>query len=199
MKFIIFLSNTAILFFLLITVIFAIIERKNVLELFFEGVIEGEKIVIGLFPTLLALIVAVEMLNKSGIIYFFSDLITPILKVFKIEKTLAPLILIRPISGSTTTAVATSLMKQYGVDSQVGLIASCIMGSTETTIYVASIYSSKIKVKNIKEVIIIGLTLELLLSSIFSFSSLFIFLLFISLSSFLPLILSCLCLFIVLL
>ena len=31
------------------------------------------------------------------------------------------------------------------------------MGSTETTIYVASIYSSKINVKDIKEVIIIGL------------------------------------------
>ena len=48
-------------------------------------------------------------------------------------------------------------MKQYGVDSKIGLITSCIMGSTETTIYVASIYSSKIKIKNIKEVIIIGL------------------------------------------
>ena len=97
------------------------------------------------------------MLNKSGIISFISNLISPVLNFFKIEKALAPLILLRPISGSTTTAVATSLMKQYGVDSKIGLIASCIMGSTETTIYVASIYSSKIKVKNIKEVIIIGL------------------------------------------
>ena len=157
MKFIIFFSNIAILIFLLITILFGIIERKNVLELFFQGVIEGEKIVITLFPTLLALIVAVEMLNKSGIIYFISDFISPILNFFKIEKTLSPLILMRPISGSTTTAIATSLMKKYGVDSKVGLISSCIMGSTETTIYVASIYSSKIKVKNIKSVVIIGL------------------------------------------
>ena len=157
MKFITFFSNTAILFFLLITILFGIIERKNVIQLFFDGVIEGEKIVIGLFPTLLALIVAVEMLNKSGIIYFFSNLITPILNFFKIGKNLSSLILIRPISGSTTTAVATSLMKEFGVDSKIGLIASCIMGSTETTIYVASIYSAKIKVKDIKEVLIIGL------------------------------------------
>lgn len=157
MRFITFFSNTAILFFLLITVLFGIIEKKNILELFFEGVIEGEKIVISLFPTLLALIVAVEMLNKSGIVYFFSNLITPILNFFNIGKELSPLILMRPISGSTTTAIATSLMKQYGVDSKVGLISSCIMGSTETTIYVASIYSSKIKVKNIKSVVMIGL------------------------------------------
>jgi spore maturation protein B len=65
--------------------------------------------------------------------------------------------LLRPISGSTTTAIATSIMKQYGVDSSVGLIASCIMGATETTIYVVSIYSSKVKIKDVKEVIIIGL------------------------------------------
>lgn len=157
MKFVTFFSNTAILFFLLITVLIGLIEKKNVIELFFKGVIEGEKIVIGLFPTLLALIIAIEMLNKSGIIQFLSNLITPILNFFKIEKALSPLIILRPISGSTTTAIATSLMKKYGVDSKIGLISSCIMGSTETTIYVVSIYSSKIKVKKITEVIIIGL------------------------------------------
>ena len=31
------------------------------------------------------------------------------------------------------------------------------MGATETTIYVVSIYSSKVNIKNVKEVIIIGL------------------------------------------
>ncbi len=157
MRFITFFSNIAILIFLFITILFGIIEKKNVLELFFEGVVEGEKIVISLFPTFLALIISVEMLNKSGIINFLSNLISPIFSLFKIEKELSPLILLRPISASTTTAVATNLMKQYGVDSKIGLIASCIMGSTETTIYVASVYSSKIKVKNIKEILTIGL------------------------------------------
>lgn len=157
MKWIEFFSSTAILFFILITIFFGIIERKNILELFFKGVVDGEKIVIELFPTLLALVVAVGMLNASGFINFFANLINPIFHLFKIEKELIPLILIRPISSSTTTAVATELMQQYGVDSKIGLISSCIMGSTETTIYVATIYSSKIKVNNIKEVIIIGL------------------------------------------
>ena len=95
MKFLNFFSNTAILFFILITILFGIIERKNILELFFEGAIEGEKIVISLFPTLLALIVAVGMLNKSGIIYFISNLMEPIFNFFKIEKALVPLILLR--------------------------------------------------------------------------------------------------------
>ena len=160
MNFINFFANSVILFFVLITILYGIIEKKNILDLFFKGVVEGEKIIMELFPTLLALIVAVGMLNSSGFIYFLSDLINPILKLFKIEKELSPLILIIPISASTTTAVATELMKKYGVDSKIGLISSCIMGATETTIYVASIYSAKIKVKNIKEVVIIGLIID---------------------------------------
>jgi spore maturation protein B len=157
MKFIEYFSSTAIIFFILIVVLFGLVEKKNVFELFLKGVVEGEKIVIELFPTLLALLVAVGMLNACGVISKIAVFISPILNFFKIDSRLAPLILLRPISGSTTTAIATSIMKEYGVDSSVGLIASCIMGATETTIYVVSIYSAKVKIRNVKEVIIIGL------------------------------------------
>lgn len=161
MKIINFISNSTILMFILITILFGIIEKKNILELFFRGVIQGEKVVIDLFPTLLALLVAVGMLNSSGFINYVSNFIKPFFIYFKLDKRLVPLILTRPISSSTTTALATELMKNYGVDSKIGLIASCMMGATETTIYVASIYSSKIKVKNVKEVIIIGLIADI--------------------------------------
>jgi spore maturation protein B len=157
MKCIEYFSSTAIIFFILIVVLYGLIEKKNIFSLFLQGVVDGEKIVIDLFPTLLALLVAVGMLNASGVVDRISNIIVPVLNFFKIDSRLAPLILIRPISGSTTTAMATSIMKQYGVDSSVGLIASCIMGATETTIYVVSIYSSKVKIKDVKEVIIIGL------------------------------------------
>ena len=157
MKIIDYLSNTIVLFFLLVTILYGIIERKNIFELFIKGVIEGERIVIKLFPTLLALMVSVGMLNNSGFLEFLSQKISPLFTLFKIDKNIVPLILVRPISASTTTAMATELMNRYGVDSKIGLLASCIMGSTETTIYVASIYSAKINIKDIKEVIIIGL------------------------------------------
>jgi len=39
-------------------------------------------------------------------------------------------------------------MKQYGVDSKIGMIASTIMGSTETTLYTIAIYTSIVKIKN---------------------------------------------------
>ena len=116
MRFIEYFSKTAIIFFILIIVLYGMKEKKNVFSLFLQGVIEGEKIVIELFPTLLALIVSVGMLNASGVIDVISKWIAPILNIFNINNKLAPLILLRPISGSTTTAIATNLMKQYGIN-----------------------------------------------------------------------------------
>ena len=58
-----------------------------------------------------------------------------------------PLAMLRPISGSSSIAVATDIMKNYGVDSQIGIMASTIMGSTETTLYTIAIYTSCVKIK----------------------------------------------------
>lgn len=48
-------------------------------------------------------------------------------------------------------------MQNYGVDSKIGLIASTIMGSTETTFYTIAIYTSVVKVKKIRFVLIAAL------------------------------------------
>ena len=44
-------------------------------------------------------------------------------------------------------------METYGVDSNIGLIASTIMGSTETTLYTIAIYTSCIKIKKTRFVL----------------------------------------------
>lgn len=49
------------------------------------------------------------------------------------------------------------LCKIHGVDSEIGKVAACIMGASETTIYVVAIYGSKLKNKNLKPIICIGL------------------------------------------
>lgn len=45
-------------------------------------------------------------------------------------------------------------MKQYGVDSKIGIIAASIMGSTETTLYTIAIYTSAVKVKSPKRILV---------------------------------------------
>lgn len=162
MKVLEYLSTCSVLIFIFIVIFFGLIEKKNIFEFFCEGAKEGGKLALNLFPTLLGLMIAINMLSNSGIFEYLNHILFPILKILNINSELVPLIMLRPISGSTTTAIATNLMKTYGVDSKIGLIASCIMGATETTIFVAILYGSSVNIKNLKEVILIGILGDLI-------------------------------------
>lgn len=53
-------------------------------------------------------------------------------------------------------------MKNYGVDSTLGLIASTIMGSTETTIYTIAVYTSVVGIKKTRFVLLAALIGDLI-------------------------------------
>ncbi len=72
-----------------------------------------------------------------------------------------PLAMLRPISGSSSIAVATDIMKNYGVDSQIGIMASTIMGSTETTLYTIAIYTSCVKIKKTRYILVAALIADI--------------------------------------
>lgn len=170
MKLIQYFSSSAMIFIIAFIIVYGILEKKNVFGIFVKGVIEGQKLVISLFPTWLGLFVAVGMLKASGIIDFLVEKIDYMVRSFFIYKEILPLIFLRPISGNTATVMGTEIMKNCGVDSNIGMLTSCIMGSTETTIYVVSLYASKLQNKNFKPVLIIGLIADFLciLFSIFA-------------------------------
>ena len=147
MKFIEFFSNIAMPFMIVIIIIYGLIERKKVFDIFLDGSKEGIKIVFNIFPTLVGLFVAIGALRSSGIIDLIIKLLSPVLNVFNFPLEVLPLAIIRPISGSASIAVATDIMKNFGVDSRIGLIASVIMGSTETTIYTIAVYTSSVGIK----------------------------------------------------
>ena len=69
-----------------------------------------------------------------------AELAKPVFSVFGIPPETAPLVLVRPISGSAALAVGADLMQQYGVDSLIGRTAAVMLGSTETTFYTVSVY-----------------------------------------------------------
>ena len=71
-----------------------------------------------------------------------------------------PLAILRPISGSSSIAIATDIMKNFGVDSNIGIIAATIMGSTETTLYTIAVYTSSVKIKKTRFVLLAALTAD---------------------------------------
>ena len=146
---------------ILLIILFGFKEKKNVFYLFLVGAKKGLEITITIFPTLIGLFFAIGLLNNSGIINFITKLIEPILSFFNFPKEILPLALLRPISGSASLALATDIIKNNGVDSNIGLIASVIMGSTETTLYTIAVYCSSIKIKNTRKIIIPALLADL--------------------------------------
>ena len=65
----------------------------------------------------------------------------------KFPKELIGLFVLKPISGSASLAMATDIIKKYGVDSNVGLMSAVILGATETTLYAMAVYTGEIKKK----------------------------------------------------
>ena len=157
MNFISYISNIAIPLTIAIIIIYGLIEKQPTFDIFLEGAKEGIQIVVNIFPTLLGLFLAINVLRASGIIEAFTNLVLPLLNLLKIPAEIIPLALLRPISGSASMAVATDIMKNFGVDSLIGLISSTIMGSTETTLYTIAIYTSAIRIKKARFILIAAL------------------------------------------
>lgn len=137
-------------------------EKKNVFDLFIKGATKGIEITVKIFPTLIGLFFAIGLLNNSGVINFCVQLVSPLLDCFKIPKEILPLAILRPISGSASMAVAMEILKENGVDSIVGLIVCVIMGATETTLYTIAIYTSAIKVKETRHILIASLMADIM-------------------------------------
>lgn len=160
-EFINFISNLAMPFIILMVVIYGFLEKKEVFDKFIEGAKDGIKIVFNIFPTLIGLFLAVGALRSSGVIDIVIKLINPILSLVNFPSEIMPLALLRPVSGSSSIAIATDIMKNFGVDSQIGIMASVIMGATETTLYTIAVYTSSVKIKKTRFVLIAALTADI--------------------------------------
>ena len=157
MKIVNYISTIAVPIVIIIIVIYGIVDKKKVYDIFVEGATEGMSIVIKIFPTLLGIFLAVGVLRSSGLLEIITRAVSIFTSRVGFPSEVMPLAMLRPISGSASLAVATDIMKTYGVDSKIGLITSTIMGSTETTFYTIAIYTGSIGVKKIRFVLVAAL------------------------------------------
>lgn len=157
-----YISSIAMPAVILIIIFFGVKEKKKVYDIFIEGAKEGLEIVISIFPTLLGLFLAIGVLRSSGVIDLIINIIKPVIEAVGIPSEIMPLAILKPISGSASMAVATDILNTYGVDSKIGLIASTIMGSTETTFYTIAIYTSAVKIKKTRGILVAALAADII-------------------------------------
>lgn len=149
---------------ILLVITFALFKRTSVFNTFTKGAKEGLNSTFSIAPTVIALIIATEMFKASGGMDILVNLLNPIAKILNIPKAILPLMIVKPLSGSSSLALVSSIFKDFGPDSFTGLLASLIMASTETTFYVLTVYLALSKLKLSKKIITVAL-----LVNVFSF------------------------------
>jgi len=148
--------------FILLVLIMATWQKIPTYELFVEGGKEGVNMAFSLLPFLVGMIVSISILRSSGALEAFITLISPLLSAIGIPPEIIPLALIRPISGTAALGMTTELIATYGPDSFIGRLASTMQGSTDTTLYILTIYFGSVGIKKMGYALKVGLLADLL-------------------------------------
>ncbi len=117
-------------------------RRRDYFSVFTAGAKEGAATALRLFPTMVALTVALSMFQASGAVAFLARHLSGAAGVLGLPSEILPLIVTRPVSGSASTAAFVTLLDTVGADSFPAFLASVVMGSSDTLIYVLSVYFS---------------------------------------------------------
>ena len=132
-------------------------KKIDVCDEFIAGARENLKTGVEICPALIALVTAIAILRESGTLYLISQALSPICAKIGFPDECIPLALIRPISGSGATAVFEDILRTHGADSFCGIVASVMMGSSETTFYTIAVYFSVTRVKRLKHTLFCSL------------------------------------------
>lgn len=147
MKFLLYFSDFIVPFTMFYIVIYGFFNRTDVYESFLKGVKEGFQIVMEIAPTMIALLVSIGIFRASGALEWMSGLIAPAGKLLHIPAEVIPVFLVRIFSSSAAVSFVLDIFKEYGPDSQIGMIVSIMMSCTETVIYTMTIYYMSINIK----------------------------------------------------
>ena len=145
----------------LFIVIYGIIKKVNVYDEFVDGAKESFDMFVSLFPPMLGMIFAINLFIKSNCLNYFLSFLSSVFNLLKVPLEVIPMAIMRPISGSSSLAILNNILEVNGPDSLIGKIASVMQGSTDTTLYVLTLYFGSVGIKKIKYSLWAGLLTDL--------------------------------------
>jgi spore maturation protein B len=134
-----------------------VIKKVKVYEVFVEGAKDGFTVAIKIIPYLVAMLAAIGIFRASGAMELLTAVLAPVTNLIGMPPETLPMALMRPLSGSGSLGIMTELMKVHGPDSLIGVMASTMYGSSETTFYVLAVYFGSVAVKNTRHAVPAGL------------------------------------------
>ncbi len=140
---------------------FALAGKQDVYSLMVQGARAGLQTCATMLPPLVILLACIHLLQASGAMELLTQLLSPASTLLGIPPETLPLVLIRPISGSAALAVGSELLAHYGPDSVIGRTVAVMLGSTETTFYIISVYFGAARIRRCRYAIAAALTADL--------------------------------------
>lgn len=141
-------------------IIYGLVKKVDIYSSFIKGAKDGIQSAIGIFPFTVSMVFAVNIFLHSGFLDVIfgglADILGPMIPI-----SIFPMALLRPISGSASQVIMTDIFMNYGTDSFIGMLASVLQGSTDTTFYVITLYFGSIGIKKIRYAIKAGLSADL--------------------------------------
>lgn len=156
-----FLSAALIPILVCFFLLYGTYKRVPVYETFTEGAKEGFYISVRIIPYLVAMMVAVGMFRASGAIDLLAEALKPFLVWAGIPADLLPLAITRSLSGSGARGIFAELAAAHGPDSPVTKTAAVMLGSSETTFYVLSVYFGAVGVTKFRHAVSAGIVADL--------------------------------------
>ncbi|TWT87234.1 Spore maturation protein B [Pseudobythopirellula maris] len=141
---------------LLLIVLVAAWRRRPMYEEFVTGAKEGFNVAVMIIPYLVAILFVIKVFLASGM---FDDVkwgarfvarTAGVSEDFVEGLDLLPLALTRPLTGSGARGVLVQVYDEHGTDSFIGQTATLMMGSTETTFYILSVYFGAVQIKRFR-------------------------------------------------
>lgn len=151
--------NSIIIPILILMILFYAIRKKNdIYGSFVKGLDDGLKLCIKIFPSYIAMLFVINIFLKSNII---NTLLINI-PLNESIKSIMPMVMLRPISGTGSLGVLIDIFNKYGPDSFIGVLASTIQSCTDTTVYVLALYFGSINIKKSRYALWVGLFADMM-------------------------------------
>ena len=141
--------------------VYALIKRVPVYETFISGAKEGFKVGVMIIPYLVAILVAIGMFRASGAIDLLTGILTPLLNKISMPAELLPLAIIRPLSGSGALGIMTEIASTHGADAFITKMAAVMVGCSETTFYVLTVYFGAVGITKFRHALLAGIIADI--------------------------------------
>jgi spore maturation protein B len=147
--------------FIFFTVTYGFVKGVPVYDSFVSGAKDGIGIIMGIFPYVLAIFIAIKIFEASGAFDFIRTLFAVVATPFNITPEVLSVAMVKPFSNAASLGFFTEILKTAGPDSQASIMAAVIMGSAETTFYVLAVYLGAVGIKKTKYLVPVCLAADM--------------------------------------